>query len=130
MMKYQIGHARAWPLIGYILSCLVSPLRRRQPSTSDPPFGGSQPHVALVSQPTTGGSRDHLSITIPPPQVDPSQCHAAALAFLCNHGLTSANCSTLFFMLNIDATHLEAATAMAGIGIAVDCHRSDAADSS
>ena len=64
-LKYQTGHARAWPLIGYILSCLVSPCRRRQPSTSDPPVGA---HVALVSQPTTAGSRDHLSITIQPPQ--------------------------------------------------------------
>ena len=26
MLKYQIEHGRAWPLIGYILSCLVSPL--------------------------------------------------------------------------------------------------------
>ena len=65
MSKYEIGHVRAWPLIGYILSCLVSPPCRRQPSTSDPPWWDpGQPHVALVSQ---RRRQQEAGITFPSP---------------------------------------------------------------
>ena len=72
-LKYQTGHARAWPLIGYILSCLVSPCRR-QPPPLTPRWDPMLPWFHSRRQQEAG-------ITFPSPFSHPNpsrQCHAGA----------------------------------------------------
>ena len=123
-LKYQIGHARAWPLIGYILSCLVSPCRR-QPPPLTPRWEPMLPWFHSRRQQEAG-------ITFPSPFRHPKSTRHNVMQELLvlprqGPGVTSVtqklapplNCLTCGGG-NSDGR---------GIGIAVDSHRSDAADS-